>query len=154
MDRVWHNPSSHVSLCNLYGSNKVLCLLKIIKNYCVVCGRKWFSCQLTTSSLVLWLFGRSMSKMLFINVLNGLLKSIDVLDNSSILSLLSQVTVDRWKYSLYCERFSELQLLVQCTFNSSKSFQKFMFCFKSFFFFLHDSQPAGPNMKKMSSKEK
>ena len=92
--------------------------------------------------------------MLFINVLSGLLKSIDVLDNSSILSLLSQVTVDRWKYSLYCERFSELQLLVQCTFNSSKSFQKFMFCFKSFFFFLHDSQPAGPNMKKMSSKEK
>ena len=40
--------------------------------------------------------------MVFMKDVRGLLKSIDVLDNTFIVLLLSQVTVDRLKYSLSC----------------------------------------------------
>ena len=49
-----------------------------------------------------------MSMMLFMKDAGGLLKSIDVLDNTLIVLLLPQVTVDRLKFSLSCERFVEL----------------------------------------------
>lgn len=51
----------------------------------------------------------------FMKDARGLLKSIDLLDSTLIVSLLSQVIVDYLKHSRSCERFVELQLLVQCT---------------------------------------
>ena len=49
-----------------------------------------------------------MSMMLIMKDGRGLLKSIDVLDSTLIVSLLSQVTVDRLKHLFSCERFVEL----------------------------------------------
>ena len=54
--------------------------------------------------------------ILFTKDARGLVKSIDVLHDTFIV-LLSQVTVDRLKYSFSCERFVEPSLLVQCAFN-------------------------------------
>ena len=49
-----------------------------------------------------------MSMMLFMKNARALLKSIDVLDSTLIVSLLSQVTVDRLKHLLSCQLFVEL----------------------------------------------
>ena len=57
--------------------------------------------------------------ILFTKDARGLVKSIDVLHDTFIV-LLSQVTVDRLKYSFSCERFVEPSLLVQCAFNLSE----------------------------------
>ena len=85
--------------------------------------------------------------ILFTKDARSLVKSIDVLDDTFIVLLLSQVTVDRLKYSFSCERFVEPSLLVQCAFNLSErwNFSEVYVLFKKFF--LHESQPAGPTMK-------
>ena len=85
----------------------------------------------------------------------GLLKSIDLLDNTLIVPLLFQVIVDYLKHSLSYERFRELQVLVQCTFNLSER-KKFTFSFKSLFFEINQNWRGRlPKQKRlMSGKEK